>query len=113
MLVKCGESIKIPEQCPVGVFDEYMEKIDALNRIEEKLNFNLLILGQALVEGIYCSTADGIKYAEGDEILIDTKKKCLHIYIGLIPLYRYFKDYNETWALTEEELKKANKRMGK
>lgn len=87
------------------------KKIDALKRIEEKLNFNFLILGQALVEGIYCSTADGIKYVEGDEILIDTKKKCLHIYIGLIPLYRYFKDYNETWALTEEELKKNKGKM--
>ena len=107
MLVKCGESIKIPEQCPVGVFDEYMEKIDALNRIEEKLNFNFVILGQALVEGIYFGTPHGIEYAEGNILCIDAKNKCININIGLIPRCRYFKDYNETWSLTKDKVKQT------
>lgn len=108
MTFKCGETIKTTEEYEQGTFDACMEKIDALKRIEEELNFNFLILGQAIVSGIYFSTPHSIEYADGSILCIDTKNKCININIGLIPCCRYFRDYNKTWALTEKELKEAN-----
>lgn len=112
MLIKCGDILKTTEEGDVlKVTEEYapacMEKIDALKRIEEKLNFNLLILGQAIVSGIYFGTPHGIEYAEGNILCIDAKNKCININIGLIPRCRYFKDYNETWALTKDKVKQT------
>lgn len=101
MLIKCGDILKTTEEGDVlKVTEEYapacMEKIDALKHIEEELNFNFFILGQAIVSGIYFGTPHGIEYADGSMLCIDAKNKCININIGLVLRCRYFKDYNET-----------------
>lgn len=79
-------------------FNELIE----LKEIEDELNFDLIILLKALINGIYVVN-DG--YIEDDKIA--GVEKFIDGW-GIITYYNQlelcFSEYGDTWALTEEEL---------
>lgn len=99
-----------------AIVNKAIDKLSALEDIEEELGIDLITLFKALEKGVYVKS-DGLGITFVEQVSMDnvTEERCFYYCDentidlgGLIrPSYTelYFKDYGKTWALTKEELK--------